>query len=268
MVGSRAIVYRPRMNRAAIVVAANLLAAALVVAPVRAEVVAGEVTEELGVAEALARDAAFTPNLLRAHDGTAAGFVVASTAWSGPSDRVQLDALGEVRVYKQLRLIVRVADAFRDTAKPGIGAGYQFLDEARHGVSSTAYLQFKTEGFTEPEGELEAVLAFGRRFGAVRALLDVAYGQDPEGNERDGELALAAQVQARRGLHAGVTGRYRDALGSTKEAIARDAFGGAAATFAAGRFAVTGMLGVAMVQLHDADAEVGAAATLAIGAGF
>ena len=215
----------------------------------------------------LAGDAAFTPGMLRAHDD-ASGFVVAATSLDGARDRAQLDALGEAHVYGPIRLIVRVADVFRDTARPGIGAGVQVLDEARHGISSTAYLQYKTEGFTEPEGELELVLAFGRRFGPLRAAVDLAYGQDPEGNERDGELALAGHAELVRGLFAGGVARYRDALGSTKEAIVRDGFGGATATLAFGRFGVTAMAGVAMVELRDMPRQVGPAATLAIGAAF
>jgi hypothetical protein len=224
-----------------------------------------EVSE--GIAHELAADAVFTPGMLRARDG-GKGFVVAATEWSGASDRVRLDVLGEARVLGPVRLVVKVADAFRDSARPGIGAGVKWLDETKHGVGSTAYLFYKTEGFSEPEGELEAVVAFGRTLGAVRASLDLAYGQDPEGNERDGELAVAAQLEPRRGLFTGVVGRYRDALGSRKEAVVRDGFGGLSATLAAGRFGVTGMAGVAMIETQLTGTAVGPAATLAIGAAF
>ncbi len=220
-----------------------------------------------GDTHALAADAVFTPGLLRARDG-GTGFVVAATEWSGASDRVRLDVAGEARVLGPVRLVVKVADAFRESARPGIGAGVQWLDEAKHGVASSAYLFYKTEGFTEPEGEVELVVAFGRKLGPLHTSLDLAYGQDPEGNERDGELAVAAQLQPRRNLFTGVVGRYRDALGSRKELVIRDGFGGLSSTLVTGRFALTAMAGVAMVETQHAATEVGPAATLAIGAAF
>lgn len=222
--------------------------------------------DELGVARTIADDAAFTPGLLRAH-AEETSFFTAATTWSGASGRVQLDALGEVHVYGPVRLVVRVADAFRDSAKPGLGAGIEVLDEARHGVAGTAYLQYKTEGFSEPEGELEAVFAVGKQLGAVRAVADIGYGQDPEGAERDGEFVLAAHVEPTDGMFTGGMVRYRDALGST-EAIVRDGFSGATATFAIDRFAVTAMAGVAMIETRSTGRDFGAAATVAIGAGF
>ena len=217
----------------------------------------------------LAADAAFTPGVLRAHDGDNTGFVVAATEFNGASDRVRLDVLGEVRVYGRVRAIAKVADAFRDVARPGGGIAVQWLDERRHGVAATAYVFFKTEGFSEPEGELEVTLAFGRRLGPIRAVADVAYGQDPEGKDRDAELAFAAHVEPRHNLFAGVVARYRDALGSRGEAgVLRDGFGGATATLATGRVAVTAQAGVGLVGTAMAGTTVGPAATIAVGASF
>ena len=128
---------------------------------------------------------------------------------------------------------------------------------------------YKTEGFSEPEGELELMLAFGRRVGPLRALANVAYGQDPEGNERDGELALAVHVEPRRNVFAGVIARYRDALGSRGEAgVLRDGFGGATATLARGPLALTAQAGVGLVGTAMAGTTFGPAATVAIGASF
>ena len=219
---------------------------------------------ETGIAARLADQAAFTPGVSRAAGGSS--FVNAVTSWSGASDRVQVDATGEAQLVGPVRLVVHVEDAFRDTARPGIGVGVQLLDERRHGAAATAYLHYKTEGFSEPEGELEAVIALGKQLGRLHAVVDVAYGQDPEGAERDGELAIAAQVEARPGLFTGAAVRYRDALGTTKEAIARDGFGGATSTLAVGSLAVTAMVGVAMVE--SSVRRYGPSATVAVGAVF
>jgi hypothetical protein len=78
-----------------------------------------------------------------------------------------------------------------------------------------------------------------------------------------------AQLELRPNLLAGATARYRDGLGSMKEPVVRDAFGGAIGTLAfARRFAVTAAAGVQMVELRGVPRDVGVAATLAIGAGF
>src|SRR5262249_18752488 len=145
----------------------------------------------------------------------------------------------------------------------------QILQEAKHGVSFSGYLQYKPEGFTEPEGEVEAVLAFGKKLGDIRATANLAYGQDPEAAERDGEIALAGLYPVRPDLLAGLTARYRDALGSTKEAINRDLVGGATATFTVNRFAISALAGIAMIELQGGlPRQTGAIGTLAVGAAF
>ena len=232
--------------------------------------------DELGVSRSvendtknLASDSAFIPGMFRpGSDGQ--GFAAASTTVNGAADsRVQVDAHGEVNIFGPVRLVLSVQDAFHtDAARPGIGIGVKLLDEARFGVSATGYIQYKTEGFTEPEGEVEAVIAFGKRFGDLRAAIDFAYGQDPEGNERDGEVALSAQYQLTGSLFTGVTAKYRDALGTTKEPSARDAIGGATATYTYNRFAFSALAGLGMVEIHDQARRVGAIGTLTIGTAF
>ncbi|HEY5946118.1 MAG TPA: hypothetical protein VIV40_11535, partial [Kofleriaceae bacterium] len=192
----------------------------------------------------LAASASFTPGIMRATDA-GNGFVNVLSDFDGSTSSVRVSALGEVNLGWRVRAAVRLLDAFSDKPRPGVGAGLRWLDGE---VKSTAYLFYKTEGFTEPEGEVEALLSFERQLGAVRAGANVAYGQDPEGNERDGELALVAHVEPRTGWFVGGTARYRDALGSTKEAVIRDGFAGPTTTLALGAFAVSINAGVAMAQ--------------------
>ncbi|MEO7091832.1 MAG: hypothetical protein ABI175_01195 [Polyangiales bacterium] len=215
-------------------------------------------------ARELATSATFTPGILRATDaGT--GFIAASSDFDGARDAVRVSALGEVKLWWRLRAVVRVLDVFSDKPRPGIGAGVRWLDGD---ITSTAYLMFKTEGFTEPEGELEALLSFERAFGAVHASANIAYGQDPEGNERDGELALVAHVEPRTGWFVGGTARYRDALGSTKEAVMRDGFVGPTSTLTFGAFAVSLNAGIAMAETRMTGRKYGPSTTLSLGAAF
>lgn len=212
----------------------------------------------------LAASASFTPGILRA-TSAGTGFVNASSEFDGSTSSVRVSALGEVNLGWRVRAAFRVLDAFSDRPRPGIGAGVRWLDGE---TTSTAYLFYKTEGFTEPEGEVEALVSFEHAFGAVRAVANIAYGQDPEGNERDGELALMAHVEPRAGFFVGGVARYRDALGSSKEAIVRDGFAGPTTTLAVGALALSLNAGIAMTEVRMSSMKLGPSATLSLGAAF
>ncbi|MEZ4360049.1 MAG: hypothetical protein R3B48_07710 [Kofleriaceae bacterium] len=219
--------------------------------------------------ERLAEDAAVS-SVVRGAGATGDGFAVVTTSFDTVTDRAQLDLSGQVHLWDRLSLVLRVDDAASSDARPGVGAAIRLLDEGRHGVDSNGYLVYKTEGFSEPEGELEALASFGRSFGPVRAVANIAYGQDPEGNERDGEVALGVQMRPAPQLVAGVLGRYRDALGSRGDrGVLRDVFGGASATLALGRFAVSGLAGVSGIETTTSGSlQAGATAALSVGAAF
>lgn len=217
----------------------------------------------------LAHDDAFTPAIARARGGPG-GFVLAAVAWDSVRDRAALDLDAEVTVWGPIRVVARVDDATRDTARPGAGIAVAFLDEARHGVAASAYLVYKAEGWTAPDGEIEGQVAFARTLGRVRATLDVAYGQDPEGDDRDAEAAIGAHIAPVPGVIVGVAGRYRDALGSHAEetVMKRELLAGAAATFTHDRFAVSGLLGIAAVETASMPLTTGPAAIISVGAAF
>jgi hypothetical protein len=235
----------------------------------RADEVDGE-GEVPVAARASAEDDAFTPGLTRS-SAQGRGITTGVVSWNGASKKTTVDLNGEVQVLGPIRLVLRVDNVF-DKARPGIGAAVQWLDERKHGVSSSAYFSYKAEGFTEPEGELEGLLSFGKRFGAVHGTLNLAYGQDPEGNERDGEAALGLHIEPILGLFTGVIGRYRDALGSNGDkgtGVLRDALGGVSATYVVGSFGVTGTAGIAGIKTTTSGSmQTGAEAAISVGAVF
>ena len=59
----------------------------------------------------------------------------------------------------------------------------------------------------------------GRRFGRLAVLGNAVYGQDPEGNERDGEVRIGS-VYALNRWCVGVDSRTRIAIGQQKGAMA------------------------------------------------
>jgi len=226
--------------------------------------------EDSNVARASVNDDAFTPGLTRS-TGKGRAIAAGVVDFNGASEKTAVNFGAEVNVYGPFRLVLRVDNVF-DQARPGIGAAVQWLDERKHGVASSAYFQYKAEGFAEPEGELEALVSFGKQLGAVHGTLNLAYGQDPEGNERDGEVAFGLHIEPMPGLFTGVIGRYRDALGSNGDkstGILRDALGGASASYLIGKVAVTATAGIAGVEtLTSGSMQTGAAAALAVGTMF
>ena len=221
-------------------------------------------------ARATVADDAFTPAIKNA-EGHGRGIATAVAGWNGAAHHSAVDLNGEVQVFGPVRLVLRVDNVF-DVARPGIGGAVQWLDERKHGVAASAYFVYKAEGFTEAEGELEGLIAFGKQLGAVHGTLNLAYGQDPEGRERDGEIALALHVEPVHGAFAGVMGRYRDALGSHGDkatGILRDALGGVTAGYAIGNVGVVATAGIAGIEtVTSGSMTAGAEVGLAVGAVF
>ncbi len=244
-----------------------------------AEVADDSAAEETVSARAAANDDSFTPGLTHA-TGPARASMAATATLDGASHTSPVDLNGEVQVWGPVRLVLRVDNVFASgtdaghpgKSHPGIGAAVQLLDERQHGVASSMYVSYKTEGFSELEGEIEALVSFGKQLGAVHGTLNLAYGQDPEGAERDGEAALGLHIEPVHGLFTGVVGRFRDALGSNGDkatGILRDALGGASATYVVGRFGVTATAGIAGISTTTARSmQAGPAAAFSVGTVF
>lgn len=233
-----------------------------------------EPADETIAARASANDDSFTPALTHA-SLQGRGIVTATGAWNGASHSSGVDLNGEVQIWGPFRLVLRVDNALNDVsakARPGIGAAAQFLTEAKHGVSGSAYFVYKAEGFTEGEGELEGLVSFAKQLGPMHGTLNLAYGQDPEGVERDGEAALGLHIEPMRGLFTGVVGRFRDALGSKGDkgtGVLRDALGGLSATYVIGRFGITGTAGYAGIKtVTSGSMQGGAEAAMSVGTVF
>ena len=190
----------------------------------------------------------------RAGDG--GGFVLAQSDWNA-TQGLSLTSGAEMVVSRHVRAVLRV-DNLGIGGRPGAGVAVVLAPYA------TGYLLYKAEGFSEPAGEVEGALALAH--GPFAG--SVTYGQDADAHDRDLAAAAAARFEVIERVYAGVMARYRDALGTTGEAFARDGFGGASATVVVDRVAITAMAGVASVQRTGERFETGAAATLAIGAAF
>jgi hypothetical protein len=144
-----------------------------------------------------------------------------------------LEGTAEVTLVGPLAARVGVLYADHPNALRATGGlRIQALSQADQLIDMSVGAFYRPEGFTEAEGEVEAVLALGRRFGRFNTFTTLVYGQDPEGAERDGELRLAGLYLFNARLQAGLDSRLRFDLGS--EPGKRRAEGGSHYDFVAG----------------------------------
>lgn len=195
--------------------------------------------------------------------------------YDSTSEKGVFDSEVRVRLFGPVTLRGGVAySPGTETFRPRVGAAVQFLSQGKQGLDGTVGLSYKAEGFTEPEGEIEAEVAIGRRFGRVNTVLNLAYGQDPEGNERDGELRLAALTNIGAAMHAGVAGHLRVDLGPERAAGVEEEGGeydiviGPLAGYQIDRFVLTAQAGLSVLKPHDGSTLTGALVVAGVGAAF
>jgi hypothetical protein len=141
--------------------------------------------------------------------------------------------------------------------RPGGGLRVQALSQEKHWLDLTVAVLYRAEGFTEAEGEIEGVIALARRIGRWGVFANLVYGQDPEGNERDGEVRLATLYDLG-DLQLGVDARVRIDLGEEgarekrkEEEAEFDAHAGALATYSLGPVALLASAGFSGVSMHE-----------------
>jgi hypothetical protein len=159
--------------------------------------------------------------------------------------------------------------------RPSFGVRARLLDERHRGVDAGVGIFYRPEGLTEAEGEIESLVAVGRHVGATYLLGNLLYGQDPEGNERDGELRLAALYPVVRSrLLVGFDGRLRFDLGSQQARLAAhheprmDALVGPSATALLGPIALSVQGGGSAVQFPQQSKTYGLFAMCGMGTSF
>jgi hypothetical protein len=216
----------------------------------------------------------FLPLTYAATDGETAAVACGYAGYDGALGAV-MESHAEVRLWGPIAL--RGAAELGDTSRrvrPSIGARVQLLSEARHGVDGAISVTYRAEGFTEAEGEIETLVALGRRVGGTTLIANLAYGQDPDGNERDGEVRAAAFRRVSRRLHLGVDGRWRFDLGSSVDKLrasnepTTDLDAGPVAMLTLGPLALTAETGASLVRRIGGDTKLGVVALGGLGTSF
>lgn len=218
-------------------------------------------------------DGSFIPETLSARvDGTQIfAYSLGGYDWSrrGPL----IDSVVEAHIWGPFALRFQATYSNdTDRMRPSVAGRVQVLRQERHGMDGSVTVFYKTEGFTETEGEIETFLSFGRKFQNVTLIGDLVYGQDPEGNERDGEVRGALLHQAG-WLMYGLDSRVRFAIGTqhghatTTEPVF-DFLAGPTATAANGLGAVFAQAGPSAFHLNNGPTHVGMAVLVGLGAAY
>lgn len=186
------------------------------------------------------------------------------------------ETTAEVRLYGPLAIrggVVKTSAS--DELKPEVGLRVQFLNQAAHGVDASIGVFYKPEGFDEPNGEIEAVLAASRRFGDVTGLVNVAAGKDTEADDADAEVRVAVLYRLTKAAQVGFDSRLRFRLTDdesdsappvSEEKAAEpslDFVAGPIGSYAIGPIALLGQVGVSVVDAGGTRSGVIAVAGLA-----
>jgi hypothetical protein len=218
-------------------------------------------------------DGAFLPETLSARVGAVPVFAYGSGGYDSSRRGPLIDSVIEAHVWGPFALRFQ-ATYSNDTDKmrPSVAGRVQLLRQERQGVDGALTVFFKTEGFTETEGEIETFASIGHRFRQVTLIGDLVYGQDPEGNERDGEIHAAAFHQWGR-VMVGLDTRVRFAIGTqhghaaTTEPVF-DFMGGPVATVATGPVALFAQAGPSAFELANSPSHLGVAALAGLGGAY
>jgi hypothetical protein len=166
-----------------------------------------------------ARAGMFLPLSMAPRTDSQRAFVKSTAGYASLRRGAVVEGTVDVTLYGPiaLRAGVDYGEHAGSAVRPGGGLRVQALSQDRQGVDMSIGAFYRPEGFTEAEGEIEAVIAFGRRIERWLLVANLVYGQDPEAAERDGEVRLGSLYEAVTHLHVGLDSRLRFDLGSQEE---------------------------------------------------
>ncbi len=147
---------------------------------------------------------------------------------------------------------------------PSARVRYQFLSQAEHGLDLSAGVRLKTVGFHPNNGEFEALLAAGRRFGKFELVLNGVLGQELGGEQgKDLEIKGFAGYRFNESVRAGLDSRLQAELADEQKSPTRigrdyDLTAGPAISWLIGQTVqVQALVGVAQPKKTNLTAPVG-----------
>jgi hypothetical protein len=217
-------------------------------------------------------DGAILPSTLAPRVGATKALALGFAGYDGARSAPMASATAEVRVWGPFAVRGGVEySSVRKEGRPTIGGRLQVLRQERHGIDGSFSVFYRPEGFSEPEGEIESFISLGRRWERVSVFGNLVYGQDPEGNERDGEIRLASLYGVGR-WSVGLDSRLRFAIGTQRGAMAVaeprfDLLAGPIAAATVGPVAFFAQAGPSVLRVTNS-ASTGVAALAGLGSVF
>lgn len=193
-------------------------------------------------------------------DSPAGGYVALGSSWDGARHGIGARLAADLPLATRVSLIGGAYAEPAGTWRPYAGARVSLTNDL---AITGAY---RSQGFTEPEGEIELGLLAAHRFGATLVMANAVYGQDADARDRDAELGAA--VASRLGpVIASSSSRARFSLGAMGElGAAWDAACDVGAALPLGRYAARAALGISAVGATRI--ALGPLASLAVSAYF
>lgn len=218
-------------------------------------------------------EGAFMPFSLPARVGVTRAFAWGNGGYDSARKGPVADAAAEVQLWGPIA--VRGGATYSndtDRMRPNVGLRAQLLRQETTGIDGSVSVFYKAEGFTEAEGEIETFVSVGHVFDRTAVTGNLVYGQDPEGNERDGEVR-ASVIRSTGRFGFGLDSRARSALGTQHGTAAvkepkYDATLGALGAVTLGGLVLFAEAGPNVVRMPQTTARYGAIAFAGVGSAF
>lgn len=152
------------------------------------------------------------PTLIAPGTGRSRAVAQVVGGYDGAEHTAVLRASADVQIIGPLDARVGLTytpDALNGEAQPHFGLRLRALSQASHGIDLAFAAFYRMERFTDDEGLIQGLIALARRFGRVGLFANIAYGQDPEGDDREADFALAGLYAASEALQLGLETHFR-----------------------------------------------------------
>ena len=150
--------------------------------------------------------------------------------------------------------------------KPGIGAQWQFQGRAGEPLAMSVYAQFRSEGFTQPEGEIETFILGTYRVGRGELSFNAGAGSDVEGAEKDVEFKLAGGYYRSSNWLLGAENENRWGFGTRTGSLGvlHDHFAGPMSQYRVGRVLMTAAVGLSARFQQSISVQTGAQGSVGV----
>jgi hypothetical protein len=137
------------------------------------------------------------------------------------TDRASSSFIGTIGWTPIQNLHADVGAYFQSGAQgPAARIRYQLFNQRSHGVDLATGMRFKTVGFHPDQGELEFLLAAGRRFGQFEMVVNGVFGVETGGaNGKDVEAKAFAGWRFNEAVRAGIDGRLQAEVADEGRAV-------------------------------------------------